>query len=90
LGGQPLLFATYGLDVAEWPRQERQACGYEPCFRVEAGCDGAKSVGASRGDFLNPHFVSIADFGLVCGSGENDKVSQVLKPDGRLWASNSP
>jgi len=36
------------------------------------------------------HFVSIADFGLVGPSGENDKVSHVLKPVGRSCPANSP
>jgi hypothetical protein len=36
------------------------------------------------------YFVSVAAFELVGGGGENEKVSHVLKPDGRLCASNSP
>ena len=36
-----------------------------------------------------PHFVSIADRGLVGVLGESDKVSHAFRPDGRSCASNS-
>jgi hypothetical protein len=37
----------------------------------------------------SPHFVSIADRGLVGALGESYKVSHVFQPDGRSCPSNS-
>jgi len=45
---------------------------------------------APRYPFLDHCFASIADFGLVGASGENDSVSHALNPDGRSCPSNSP